>query len=212
MDLSGLYIVVNPKQDEAELFEKLSVALEEGIAAVQLYNGWPEGFSHQDKVRLITNISVLCKKYNTPFFINNEWELLKEVDLDGVHFDQLPNNWLEKKATIGRSVFTGLTMTNDLSILENVKRLEIDYLSFCAMFPSASVGDCEIVDPKNIESTLQKVTIPVFISGGVTPKNMYHFKNIPVSGVAVISGVMNSESPIEAISDYKKELSKIKKL
>ncbi|MEX1191473.1 MAG: thiamine phosphate synthase [Brumimicrobium sp.] len=212
MDLSGLYIVINPKQDEAELFEKLGTALEEGIVAVQLYNGWPNNFSHQDKVKLTSTMSALCKKYNTPFFINNEWQLLKEVDIEGVHFDQLPENWLEKKATIGRSILTGLTMTNDLSILENVKRLEIDYLSFCAMFPSASVGDCEIVDPKNVAFTLQKVTIPVFISGGVTPKNMHHFKNIPVSGVAVISGVMNSEFPAEAISDYKKELSKIKKI
>jgi thiamine-phosphate pyrophosphorylase len=212
MVLRGLYIVVNPKQEEGELFEKLEITLKKGVAAIQLYNGWPTRFSHQNKVELTSKISALCKTFNTPFFINNEWKLLKEVDMEGVHFDELPKDWLEKKSTIGRSFFTGLTMTNDLSILENVKKLEIDYLSFCAMFPSASVGDCEIVNPKNVEQTLQKVSIPVFISGGITPENIHHFKNIPISGIAVISGVMNSEFPAEAISDYKKELSKIKKL
>lgn len=212
MDLRGLYIVVNPKQDETELFEKLEVALKEGVAAIQLYNGWPTHYSHENKIDLTSKISTLCKSYNTPFFINNEWELLKEVDMDGVHFDQLPENWLDKKASIMRPIDTGLTMTNDLSILENIKKLEIDYLSFCAMFPSASVGDCEIVNPKNVEKTLKTVNIPVFISGGITPENITQFKNISISGVAVISGVMNNEFPAKAISEYKKELNKIKKL
>lgn len=212
MELSGLYIVVNPKQEETVLIKKLEVALKEGVAAVQLYNGWLTHFSHQNKVELTSKINTLCKNYDTPFFINNEWELLKEVDMDGVHFDQLPENWLKKKTSIGRPVLIGLTMTNDLTVLENVKALEIDYLSFCAMFPSASVGDCEIVDPKNVEETLQRVNITVFISGGITPEKMHHFENIPINGVAVISGVMNSESPAEAIAAYKTELSKIKKL
>lgn len=212
MELRGLYIVINPKQEQTELFEKLEIALKEGVTAIQLYNGWPTGFSLQNKIDLTSKISTLCKSYNTPFFINNEWELLKEVDMHGVHFDQLPENWLDKKATILRPIVTGLTMTNDLSILENVKELGFDYLSFCAMFPSASVGECEIVDPKNVEQTLQMVNIPVFISGGITPENIPQFKNIPISGVAVISGVMNNEFPAKAISAYKKELNKIKKL
>lgn len=211
MNLKGLYLVVNPKQSEKELLMKLRKALKEGLAAVQLYNGWPKDFTHENKLQLTSKINNLCKEFSTPFFINNEWRLLKEVEIDGVHFDELPEDWLQNKKSIGRPVYTGLTMTNDLSILENLGKLEIDYLSFCAMFPSASVGNCEIVHPKNVELTLQKVKIPVFISGGVTPENLKQFSEIPISGVAVISGVMNSENPSEAIINYKSELKKIKK-
>ena len=208
--LKGLYLVINPKQSEQELLMRLREALEEGIAAVQMYNGWPKKFTQENKVALLSKVKQLCEKHATPFFINNEWELLKEIALDGVHFDKLPEGWPSQKSTIDYDFITGLTMTNDLSILENVKPLQIDYLSFCAMFPSASVGECEIVDPKNVEATLNKIDLPVFISGGITPENVLKFKNIPVSGVAVISGVMNSKDPKNAVKAYKKSLTKFK--
>lgn len=209
MELNGLYLVVNPKQNRVELLSKLKEALNAGVSAVQLYNGWPKNFSYNNKVELCSEINNLCKEFNTPFFINNEWELLKDLDLAGVHFDKLPENWVKTKKAIGRSILTGLTMTNDLSILKNLESLEIDYLSFCAMFPSASVGNCEIVNPKNVEKTLQEVNIPVFISGGVTPEKINQFKYTPISGVAVISGVMNADNPKKAVQEYKNELTKI---
>ena len=210
MKLEGLYLVVNPKQESKELLSRLQLALNEGLAAVQLYNGWPKDFSQEQKIELLTSINKLCKSSNTPFLINNEWELLKDVPLDGVHFDILPSNWEALKKTIGRPIITGITLTNDLNRLQELEKLGIDYISFCAMFPSASVGTCELVDLKNVEKAIQKTALPIFVSGGITPENTLSFNNLPISGIAVISGIMNSNDPLKAIHAYKESLNKIK--
>ncbi len=208
-EINGLYLVINPKQAEGELLEKLRKALQKGLGAVQLYNGWPQAFTHNDKLQLIKKIHAVCQAFNTPFFLNNEWELLKEVRAEGVHFDALPAGWPQQKKELGFDMITGLTLTNDLSVLDKLDALEIDYLSFCAMFPSASVGDCEIVDPKNVALTLKNVDLPVFVSGGVTPENIAVFETLPISGVAVISGIMNNSAPDEAVTAYKKALNQL---
>jgi thiamine-phosphate pyrophosphorylase len=204
--LNGLYLVITPKQSESELLEKLRKALQNGLGAVQLYNDWPRAFAHTDKLQLIQKIHAVCREFNTPFLLNNEWELLKDVRVEGVHFDTLPDGWPQQKKALGFSMITGLTLTNDLSVLGDLDTLEVDYLSFCAMFPSSSVASCEIVDPKNVAITLEKVNLPVFISGGVTPENIAVFKSMPISGVAVISGIMNSSAPDEAVTAYKNAL------
>lgn len=208
MKLKGLYLVVNPKQEQVQLLHALEKALGEGLAAVQIYNGWPANFSQAAKKALCRKIKNLCAKHNTPCLINNEWELLKEIPLDGVHFDSIPQNWLLVRTQIDRPFFTGVTLSNDLSLLTDLEKYHIDYLSFCSMFPSASVGDCEIVNPENVKITLSRVDVPVFLSGGITPENLSKFENLKINGIAVISGVMNAENPAQAVQTYKQSLLK----
>ncbi len=208
MELKGLYLVVNPKQEQVQLLHALEKALSEGLAAVQIYNGWPANFSQAAKKALCRKIKNLCAKHNTPCLINNEWELLKEIPLDGVHFDSIPQDWLLVRTEIDRPFFTGVTLSNDLSLLTDIEKYHIDYLSFCSMYPSASVGDCEIVNPENVKSTLSRVDVPVFLSGGLTPENLFKFQEMNISGIAVISGVMNAVDPSAAVQSYKKPLRK----
>lgn len=212
MDIKGLYLVVNPVQEQVKLLHALEKALREGIAVVQIYNGWPAHFTPEAKKALCLKIKTLCAKHNTPCLINNEWELLKEIPLDGVHFDSIPPNWLLVRTEIDRPFFTGVTLSNDLSLLTDIEKYHIDYLSFCSMFPSASAGDCEIVNPERVKTTLNRVDVPVFLSGGISPENLFEFQEMNISGIAVISGVMNAQDPASAVKAYKKSLSKIIKL
>lgn len=208
MNRKGLYLVINPKQEQIQMLSALEKALYEGLAAVQIYNGWPDGIRHEAKLALCKKVNKLCNRHNTPCLINNEWELLKEVPLAGVHFDFIPENWVLVRTEINRPFYTGVTLNNDLSLLPELEKLEISYLSFCAMFPSASVGDCEIVHPETVQKTLSRVNVPVFLSGGITPQNAGNFSRMNISGVAVISGVMNAKNPAKAVDEYKKTLSK----
>lgn len=208
MNRKGLYLVISLKQEQVQMLNALEKALREGLAAVQVYAGGLDDMPERAQLLLCRKITDLCAKYNTPSFINNDWELLTKVPFDGVHFDSIPTNWLTLRAEIKRPFFTGVTLTNDISLLPEVKQADIDYLSFCAMFPSSSVTECEIVHTDTVKKTLNIVDIPVFLSGGITPENTTTFNQLNISGVAVISGVMNADDPAKAVREYKAALSK----
>ncbi|RYE37482.1 thiamine phosphate synthase [Pedobacter sp.] len=190
----GLYLVVNPALNEDILLEKVQAALSGRIDIVQIWNNWPmEG----KKVDIIEAIARLCKPYSIPVLINEEWPLLlKTKDLHGVHFDRLPDELASIRKIVGRPILTGLTCTGDLKTVQLANKNQIDYISFCSMFPSASAGSCSIVLPETVQRASTLTNLPIFISGGITPENTALLKKkIPFSGVAVISGILSSENP-----------------
>ncbi len=203
--------MLNPVMDRNLLLEKLEHALKGGVEIVQIWNNWPDSFSADNKKDLISDITEISLRFDAAVLINEEWELLKETDLDGVHFDEIPENFNSIKSEIKRDFITGITCGNDLNIIQQAIEKGADYISFCAMFPSASVSNCEIVWPETVRKARQMTQLPLFVSGGITPENLRDLKDLNIDGAAVISGIMNSDSPKKSALDYKITLKKIKR-
>jgi thiamine-phosphate pyrophosphorylase len=138
--------------------------------------------------------------------INNHWEYLKETELDGVHFDSIPTGLEEIKNQIGRDFLMGLTCGNDLKDVRWAAKRDIDYISFCSMFPSSSVSNCEIIEYETVKEAASIFDKPLFLAGGINPKNLNKLEELNYNGVAVISGIMNSEHPDQVIDEYRKNL------
>lgn len=207
----GVYLVLDPAMEKSELLEKLDQALQGGVEVVQIWNNWPEAFSINEKQGLVNEILEITSPYKLPVLINEEWELLKATELDGVHFDELPADYPSLKKEIGRNFLTGITCGNDLDVIRRAEELGVDYLSFCAMFPSSSVSDCEIVRPEMVQKARDITQKPLFVSGGITPENLPKLQNLNIEGVAVISGILNSGSPKKSSLAYKKALQHLNK-
>ena len=207
--LEGLYLVINPAIERNELLRKLNSALEGGIDILQVWNNWPPEITIRQKLQLIDDITRLAAPYQVPVLINEDWQLLKKTELHGVHFDHIPANWEEVKSEIGRDKIIGLTAGNDLELIHWADAHKISYLSFCAMFPSASVDSCEIVKPDSVLKARQCTKIPLFLSGGIYPGNLIKLKKLDFQGIAIISGIMNAENPGKSVKDYRKELKKV---
>ncbi|CAN5339681.1 thiamine phosphate synthase [soil metagenome] len=206
----GLYLVLNPDMDRNILLEKLEHALNGGVEIIQIWNNWPDLFSASDKKNLISDITDISSRFDLPVLINEEWELLKETDLDGVHFDKLPENFNSIKSEIKRDLIIGVTCGNDLNIIYQAVENGVDYISFCSMFPSASVSSCEIVSSETVRKARKITQLPLFVSGGITPENLTKLKDLNIDGAAVISGIMNSDAPKKSALDYKRTLEKLR--
>jgi len=48
--------------------------------------------------------------------------------------------------------------------------------------------------------------MPIFLAGGIRPENIGKLKELSFDGIAVISGVMGSDNPDEAVREYVKQL------
>ena len=205
-NLSGLYLVVDPSVEYDILFPKLRESLEAGIDVLQLWNHWPLDWSEHDRLKLIREVLILTSSFNVPVLINEEWQLLKGCSLDGVHFDTVPNHLDQIKQEIGRDFIIGLTCGNDLKSIQWAEEHGLDYISFCSMFPSSSVETCEIVRPASVLEARKITPMPIFLSGGIHPHHMAQLGYLDFQGVAVVSGVMNSESVTERVTAYKMAL------
>ncbi|MEO5599358.1 MAG: thiamine phosphate synthase [Cyclobacteriaceae bacterium] len=199
---SGVYLVIDPSLDETVLTHKLKIILQEKIVAVQI---WDNFSPQQNTTELIQNVTKLCHEKNVPVLINNKWKWLNTTDLDGVHFDCIPNDFEHIKKTINRGFISGLTCNNDLSLVHWANNNHADYISFCSIFPSTT-NSCELVRFETIQEAKKITSMPVFLAGGIKPENMPKLAELSFDGIAVISGIMSSEKPNEAIKAYLKQL------
>jgi thiamine-phosphate pyrophosphorylase len=208
---SGVYLVLNPAIEENVLLKKLNKALYGGISIVQIWNNWQNGTGLPEKLEIIRSVVNMVRGFNLPVLINEEWELLHQSELDGVHFDSVPQNFEQIKQKLKRNFLAGITCQNDLELIRWADEHGLDYVSFCSMFPSSSVQSCEIVQPETVRKAREITQMPIFLSGGITQENLNDLKDLNFDGVAVISGILNADSPELAVRNYNKALHKIRR-
>lgn len=197
--LAGIYLVIDPSMETVALLRQLKQVANREIAAIEI---WDHFDGSQDRLQLIRQIYELCNEHHVPLLINNHWEFLKTVALDGVHFDLPPTDLLRIKREIGRDFIVGLTCGNDLDSVRWAEENDVDYISFCSMFPSKSDVECEIVNFETVRKARQIFNRRLFLSGGIYPENIDQLNGLPYDGIAVISGIMSSEAPSRAMDRY----------
>lgn len=205
--LNGVYLVIDPSVKKSILLEKVQAALEGGVAILQIWNNWSEETGGEEKESLIHEILAMARDFEVPVLINDDWELLNSTRLHGVHFDEMPGDFRRIKEEINRDFIAGITCENDLNVVRWADKNGFDYISFCAMFPSPSVGSCEIVSPETVRRARELTDLPLFLSGGITPEKVGELDHLDFSGVAVISGILNADSPDQKTLEYQTALS-----
>ncbi|NJB84332.1 thiamine-phosphate pyrophosphorylase [Lewinella marina] len=205
----GVYLVVDPKRDWPELLRQLTRALEGGLGLVQVWNHWAEGISRKQKLDFLGEVAARCGEYGVPVLMHEDWALAREAGLQGVHFDEIPADPAAIRMALEGSMI-GVTVGNDLEKIERAGELGVDYISFCAVFPSSSVGSCEIVRPENIRAARGVTDVPIFLSGGIRPGNLSRLAGLDFDGVAVISGILDAADPAAAVAAYRGALLELK--
>lgn len=195
----GIYLVIDPKMPLQEILQKLKEVFKERICAVQIWDNWE---TVVNKERIIISICELCHKHEVPVLINDNWELLNTMPLDGIHFDTIPKNFNQIKPTLKESFIAGITCNNDLSVVEWANENELDYISFCSIFPSTTSNSCDLVSFDTIRQAREITSLPIFLAGGIRPDNMYKLQGLDFDGIAVISGIMGAGQPAQTTKEY----------
>lgn len=197
---NALYLVVDPMPGLQATFSKIEAALEGGVDVIQLWNNWdpnepPAGF--------INALSERARHYHVPVIINEHWEWLRTLPLDGIHFDGIPMNFNEIKEGIKRPFLTGITCGNDMETIHWAIRNRLDYISFCSVFPSSTANSCELVRTDTIKQARALTEIPIYAAGGITCDNISALLPLGIDGVAVVSGIMKAAEPQKAARQFK---------
>lgn len=197
---NALYLVVDPMPGLKATLPRIEAALEGGVDVIQLWNNWDptervDGF--------INALSEKARRYHVPVIINERWEWLKTLPLDGIHFEGIPKNFNGIKEAVKRRFLTGITCGNDMETIHWAIRNKLDYISFCSVFPSSTANSCELVRSDIIKQARAMTEMPIYAAGGITCDNISSLLPLGIDGVAVVSGIMSSTDPQKAARQFK---------
>lgn len=183
------------------LYSQVEKAIKGGATFVQLRE---KNLDEKSFVDEAIEIQKLCRKYNIPFVINDNVQIAKRINADGVHVGQSDMSAEEVRSIIGNDKILGVSaQTVEQAIAAQNKGAH--YIGVGAVFPTGSKSDAENVSYNTLKAICDAVTIPVVAIGGISKHNVYKLKHSGISGIAVISAIF-------AAKDIEEETKQLKQL
>lgn len=201
----GLYLVIDPSKDLSFIVDRLPQVLGKGIVAVQV---WDNFRSLEDLPKICCAIMEICRRFGTPVLLNNRWEEAIGLGMDGVHLDNIPMDWSSLRLKFPKDMILGMTVNNDLDVARWAVQAQLDYVSFCSMFPSDTATSCDLVALDSVRKLTEEHRIPVFLAGGIRPDNLDLLNELDYHGIAVVSGIMGAEDPARSVELYNEKIKK----
>jgi thiamine-phosphate diphosphorylase len=134
----------------------------------------------------------ICRAHKTLFVINNYPELAKDVDADGVHLGQEDMSILQARNILGPGKLIGSsTQTFEQAIRAQLQHA--DYIGFGPIYATPTKPASPAVGIQCIAAVVSKMTIPVFVIGGITEDRVEQVIAAGANRVAVVRAVCGSD-------------------
>ena len=138
--------------------------------------------------------------------INDNVEIAKAVDADGVHVGQSDMEALHAREILGEDKIIGVSAQTVEQAVKAEKN-GADYLGVGAVFATGSKADAKEVDHETLKEICAAVNIPVIAIGGIGEANVMRLKGSGICGIAVISAVF-AQSDIQNAAKRLRDLTK----
>jgi thiamine-phosphate pyrophosphorylase len=196
----GIYAVTDCENlTSDELIKKSETILNVGVSLFQYRN---KDTNQQKKEELAQKLQSLCQHYNTPFIINDDVALAKDMSADGVHLGQDDKDINLAREILGSKII-GVSCYNDIDRAIVAEKYSADYVAFGSFFPSITKPDAKKASIELLKKAKFSLTIPVVAIGGITPENGKQLINANVDFLAIISGLYSAPDIVNATKAYK---------
>lgn len=202
-----LYLVFGPQDLAADqnALDLLEQAVAGGVTCVQ----WRDKSETADaplpvRREAVQRLHQRAKALNVPFLINDDVELARALNADGVHLGQDDMDPLEARqylgsdAVIGWSVGTAQERAR-LDKLTMSNNTVVDYIGVGPAFPTGTKSDAgTALGAAGIAAIIDGVSLPAVAIGGINEKNCNLLKTTEVVGFAVVSAITSQSDPKHA--------------
>ena len=158
-----------------------------------------------DLKRYIYKISKVIRNTKCKLCLNDNPKIACETKdvVDILHIGQDDISPKKARDMIGKKMKLGLSITN-ISQLKKVPKC-VDYLGVGPIYPTSSKEDAALaIGELDLQSIILKTTLPVIAIGGIKIKNTKKLFKIGVSGVAIISELLQKENNVDLLKKLKK--------
>ena len=181
------------------LYEQVEEALKGGATFIQLRE---KELDDEAFLAEAIEIQKLCRQYNVPFVINDNVEIARKMNADGVHVGQSDMEAGNVRAILGKDKILGVSVQTVAQAVLAEQR-GADYLGVGAVFHTGSKADAEDVSHKTLQNICAAVNIPVVAIGGIGKHNVLELKGSGIDGIAVISAIFAAEDIQKATAELK---------
>ncbi len=168
----------------------------------QLIAGGVDMVQLRGKNRNVDELSDLAEKLlpftmaaHIPFIVNDHAEIVRRVEVQGVHVGQDDESILEVRAKIDRPVIVGKS-THSIAQAIAAEREGADYIGFGPLFVTPTKPDYTPIGLDDIVEVHRRLTIPIFCIGGIKLENVRDVINAGAQRVVIVSGLLQAGDPV----------------
>lgn len=193
--LHGLYVITDPELCKDNLLLQAEQALRGGAKILQYRN---KRASEQQKREEATALQQLCQQYQCLFIINDDVDLAKTVNADGVHIGQSDAALLHARQVLGPDKIIGVSCNNQLEWALTAQQHGADYIAFGRFFASSTKPVAPPAAITLLKEGRARLQIPIVAIGGITQENASELIEAGADMIAVIHGVFGQPDPQQA--------------
>ncbi|WP_349728907.1 thiamine phosphate synthase [Peribacillus frigoritolerans] len=193
IDLS-LYLVTEESIALEKLTEIIAESVSGGVSIVQLREKNNSSLSFYKKASALKQ---LLNELSIPLIINDRVDIALAVGADGIHIGQDDLPLTVVKQMVPEDMIVGVSVST-LEEAHEAERNGADYIGVGSVFPTKTKQDATLMAIGDLEEICRSVSIPAVAIGGITADNISALSDSGLSGTAVVSAIMNAESPKSA--------------
>jgi thiamine-phosphate pyrophosphorylase len=187
--VAGLYAVTPDCADTGALLAKVVAAVEGGAALVQYRNKTIDASARRRQAHALAEAQAVRRAL---FIVNDDPELARDVDADGVHVGADDATVAQARARIGPDRLIGVSCYGDFALAEAAVAAGADYVAFGSFFPSSVKPGAQRARI-DLLAHASALGVPVVAIGGITASNAATLIDAGASAVAVISDVFGRD-------------------
>lgn len=181
------------------LVDVVKESLDGGVTMIQLREKSLDEGKFLEEAK---ELQALCRERHVPFIVNDNVDIAKAMDADGVHVGQDDMAALDARAKLEPDKLIGVSAhTVEEALL--AEKQGADYLGVGAVFPTSSKSDVGEMSYETLKAICKAVSIPVVAIGGISGENVGKLAGSGICGVAVISAIYAAKDVKAAAADLK---------
>lgn len=197
--INGLYAITPDERDTAELLRKVRGALAGGASVLQYRNKLADA---QLRFEQAVALRALTREFGVPLIVNDDAELARRVDADGVHLGGTDGSVAAARALLGAEKVIGVSCYNRAPLAFEAAQQGADYVAFGAFFPSGIKPDAVQATPELLQQARRELTVSVVAIGGITQRNGAALIEAGADALAVISALWNAPDIERAAKEF----------
>ena len=187
---------ITAPKDGMSLCEQAEAVCRGGIRWVQLRM---KGASMEEFLQTGKIMKEVCHKYNALFIINDNVEVARQLDADGVHLGKEDMNPLQARELLGENKIIGATCNTWEDILMRQQQ-KVDYIGLGPYtFTITKERLSPVLGMEGYQRLLKQmqenhIDIPVFAIGGITENDIPPLMKTGIQGIALSGLIKNSNN------------------
>ncbi|MDX6610645.1 MAG: thiamine-phosphate pyrophosphorylase [Solirubrobacterales bacterium] len=186
-----LYFCCEARPRGADPEPVLQAALRGGVDIVQLRE---KSLPRREIERSAQTFRRLCDTYSALFIVNDDPDLARACDADGVHVGQDDMDAAAVRAAVGPDAIIGLSTHSEEQIAASAE-LPVDYVSVGPIWETPTKEGRPAVGLELIALAAARVSGPFFAIGGIDTSNAAEVVEAGARRLCVVRAIRDAEDP-----------------